>query len=382
LAYIFCCKEAGLPIKSYSPENIVLPILRTMAEAEQDFHIAPGDSLTTEQYEQAKEQIVEDLKAWIKPLHALVIGPGLGRDPLVLSCAMAAVSAARDRDLPVVLDGDALFALNDDLDIVQGYTRCVLTPNPAEYRRLYLSVAASLESNGEVAPPPLSPSEHSNSVLDQPNSSEEPSGTEESHGMAESSSGSKQHLEVPQSESVMRRSNSNLGESQASLAPLTLPDDEESIWSPKSVKTIAAALGGVTIIRKGQTDVISDGRRLIQCHRPGGLRRCGGQGDILAGITGTMLGWNFGSQSAYENAERVKKREGHRFTASRTMLAAWGACSLTREASHRAYEEHHRGTTTPHILNHIGPAFYDLCEHYSTAEADANSKADYIQELL
>lgn len=332
----------------------MLPILRTMAEAEQDFQISPGDSLTTEQYEQAKSQIVEDLKAWIKPLHALVVGPGLGRDPLVLSCAMAAVSAARDRDLPVVLDGDALWALNDDLDIIQGYTRAVLTPNVVEYRRLYLSVAASLE-NPEVEP--LEDAER------------DPEDNE------------KMRLELPAASSSSSSKHPTNSQNPLALSnPVVLPSDDESIWNPRSVKTIAAALGGVTIIRKGSSDVISDGRRTIQCNRSGGLRRCGGQGDILAGVIGTILGWNYGSQSGYENAEKIRKREGHRFTASRTMLAAWGASNLTREASHRAYAEHHRGVTTSHILNHIAPAFYDLCEHY-TSESES-SDPNYLSELL
>lgn len=352
LAYIFCCKEAGLPIKTYSPENIVLPILRTTAEAEQDFQIPPGDSLTTEQYEQAKEQIVADLKAWIKPLQALVIGPGLGRDPLVLSCAMAVISAARERDLPIVVDGDALWALNQDLDVIQGYTRCILTPNPAEYRRLYMSVSASLETSFSQ----------------------------------EASTSSEAHPTPADATSSTRESNSSLSHSNASFStqpatPQQLPDDEESIWEPKSVRTIAAALGGVTILRKGQVDVISDGKRLITCTKQGGLRRCGGQGDILAGIAGTLIGWNFGPQSGYENTEKLRKRDSHRFTASRTMLAAWGACNLTKEASRRAYDEHHRGVTTPHILAHIGPSFYDLCEHYIGESTDEN-RTDFIQDLL
>lgn len=369
LAYIFCCKGAGLPIKSYSPENIVLPILRTTAEAEEDCHITPGDSLTTEQYEQVKEQIVEDLKAWIKPLHALVIGPGLGRDPLVLSCAMAALTAAKERDLPIVLDGDALFALNSDLDLIQGYGRAILTPNPVEFRRLYLTVSASLES---IEPPKPQSSE----------SSENPTSDDIDRSGTESDVRSRDTLTSDMG--TLGESVSSMDASVATSATTitSLPDDEESIWDPKSVKIIAAALGGVTIVRKGAADVISDGKRIIQCTRPGGLRRCGGQGDILAGITGTLAGWNFGTQSAYENCDRVKKREGHRFAASRTMLAAWGACTLTREAAHRAYELHHRGTTTPHILTHIGESFYDLCEHYTTSESSTTFKADYIQELL
>jgi len=407
LAYIFCCKDAGLPIKTYSPETIVLPILRTTAEAEQEFQIPPGDSLTTEQYEQAKEQIVSDLKAWIKPLHALVIGPGLGRDPLVLSCAMAVITAARERDLPIVVDGDALWALNQDLDIIQGYSRCILTPNPAEYRRLYMSVAASLESSEQQQQQPqFSPATSASSLAPATSSSTISANITSTPNVQQDTTvqGDKAATTTDTTASTATSTlnviTPNPSVSASSLAQVQtqsnntsvsspklpvvqgLPEDEDSIWDPKSVRTIAAALGGVTILRKGQIDVISDGRRLITCTKQGGLRRCGGQGDVLAGITGTLIGWNYGPQSGYENTERIKKREGHRFTASRTMLAAWGACNLTKEASRRAYDEHHRGVTTPHILTHIGPSFYDLCEHYIGENIGENRTTDFIQELL
>lgn len=362
----------------------MLPLLRTTAEAEQDFDIGHGDSMTTEQWEQVKSQVVEDLTAWIKPLSALVIGPGLGRDPLVLACAMAAISAARDRDLPVVLDGDALFALNSDLDLVQGYTRCILTPNPAEYRRLYLSVAATIDMN-DVAEQQSSSVNSQSSPLDTPSSRRRNSrGSGGSNDDDKDKDKEQDSKDSKDSKKDLGRSNAALSASQTSLATLShpMPDDDESIWNPKSVKILASALGGVTIIRKGQVDVISDGRRAVTCSRPGGLRRCGGQGDILAGMAGTLVGWNFGPLSGYEQLEKLRKREGHRFACSRTMIAAWGACNLAREASHRAYDEHHRGTTTPHILEHIGPSFYDLCEHYTAENAEDTSATDYIQELL
>ena len=56
LVYVFCCKEAGPVIKSYSPELIVLPIL---------------DS----------GNVTEKIENWLTRLHALVIGPGLGTKP-------------------------------------------------------------------------------------------------------------------------------------------------------------------------------------------------------------------------------------------------------------------------------------------------------------
>ena len=52
---IFCHKDAGIPIKSYSPENMVIPLLG-------------GQDL----------KCVKILE-WLKSVHAMVIGPGLGR---------------------------------------------------------------------------------------------------------------------------------------------------------------------------------------------------------------------------------------------------------------------------------------------------------------
>lgn len=44
-------------------------------------------------------------------------------------------------------------------------------------------------------------------------------------------------------------------------------------------KSLANALGGVTINQKGATDVISNGKEVLRCEEKGGLKRCGGQGE-------------------------------------------------------------------------------------------------------
>jgi ATP-dependent NAD(P)H-hydrate dehydratase len=69
-------------------------------------------------------------------LHALVIGPGLGRDPTVLSAVADIIVAAREASLPLVLDADALWLVTERIDLVAGYAKCVLTPNVREFGRL------------------------------------------------------------------------------------------------------------------------------------------------------------------------------------------------------------------------------------------------------
>ena len=70
--------------------------------------------------------------------------------------------------------------------------------------------------------------------------------------------------------------------------------------------SLARALGNVTIIQKGSTDIISNGLpipaellggenkdqvEILEGDVEGGLKRVGGQGDILSGSTGVLLAW-------------------------------------------------------------------------------------------
>jgi len=70
---------------------------------------------------------------------------------------------------------------------------------------------------------------------------------------------------------------------------------------------LARSLQNVTIIQKGETDIISNGlptpkefltdgsskgkHETLTNEVQGGLKRVGGQGDILSGSTGVLLAW-------------------------------------------------------------------------------------------
>lgn len=73
-------------------------------------------------------------------LHAVVIGPGLGRDKLMQSTVAAVIKAAREKNVPLVLDADALWLIQGDPQLVHGYKECVLTPNVVEFGRLAKAV--------------------------------------------------------------------------------------------------------------------------------------------------------------------------------------------------------------------------------------------------
>ena len=69
-------------------------------------------------------------------LHVLVIGPGLGRDPLMQDTCAKVIEAARKQDMPFVLDADGLNLAQTRPELVHGYKECILTPNVVEFGRL------------------------------------------------------------------------------------------------------------------------------------------------------------------------------------------------------------------------------------------------------
>ncbi|MES1920432.1 hypothetical protein MHBO_002100 [Bonamia ostreae] len=81
LVKIICHGDAAIPIKSYSPELMVEPILSEHAKKE-DFH----DSL--------------------KNQHCVVVGPGLGRNQNIQKlCCQLIRHCCDDLKIPVVVDG-------------------------------------------------------------------------------------------------------------------------------------------------------------------------------------------------------------------------------------------------------------------------------------
>ena len=74
-------------------------------------------------------EAVEKIAQVLPRLDVLVIGPGLGRDASVQEIVRQVIGQARDADLPLILDGDALYFVSLRPDTVKGYTKAILTPN-------------------------------------------------------------------------------------------------------------------------------------------------------------------------------------------------------------------------------------------------------------
>lgn len=126
------------------------------------------------------------------------------------------------------------------------------------------------------------------------------------------------------------------------------------IIEPEAIKSkvtkLSLALDGVTILRKGKTDIISNGKLQAECSVEGSFRRCGGQGDILAGAIGTFSYWS----NIYEKIPTDLKSN------NAFLIAAFAGSCLTRRASHLAFRKFGRSMVTSDMLPFIGEAFNSL----------------------
>jgi len=255
ISHVFCEESAAAAIKSYSPELIVHPYL---------FRSTGLDTKAT-----SIERSVERIGEFLPRLHALVIGPGLGKDPKVLETVERVVVKAKELDICLVFDADGLFLIQQKPELVDGYKNAILTPNSIEFERLCSK------------------------------------------------------MEIQRTKSL---------------------EDE--------VITLAHAMGGPTIIQKGRRDIISDGNGTVKCEVEGSLRRCGGQGDILSGLAGTFSAW----AAIHQKEHGTDSING----ISLMMLASFGACSVTRNASSRAFKQHGRSTVASDLIPHINYALENL----------------------
>ncbi|KAI8151781.1 ATP-dependent (S)-NAD(P)H-hydrate dehydratase [Colletotrichum sp. SAR 10_70] len=124
MSHVICTPGAAATIKTYSPNLMVHPLMRQSPS--EDTASGPPDA----------DKISAPIVEMLARLHVLVIGPGLGRDPLMQDTVARVIRAARERSIPLVLDADALQLVQKDPGLVKGYALAVLTPNVVEFSRL------------------------------------------------------------------------------------------------------------------------------------------------------------------------------------------------------------------------------------------------------
>ncbi|WVR06911.1 ATP-dependent (S)-NAD(P)H-hydrate dehydratase [Kwoniella sp. DSM 27419] len=137
---------------------------------------------------------------------------------------------------------------------------------------------------------------------------------------------------------------------------------------------LANALGNATIIQKGGTDIISNGLEIPPALRPsegkpgqtlesateGGLKRVGGQGDILSGSTGVLMAW--GSEwvkGTYSHVGHPPPKD-KAIAENIPLLAAYGASTFNRTVSKRGFQKKGRSMVTGDLVDLVGPVYEEL----------------------
>lgn len=272
LVTLFCAEEAAVPIKSYSPDLMVHPSIRL--------------------HEDAVQASADEIEQKLSHLHALVIGPGMGRHPAMLQTAERVIRSARALNLPVIVDGDGLFLVAQQPDLVRGYERAVLTPNAPEFARLERAVLATGDDDS------------AHTASDAAVAGEQPRDREESRDSDPYHFGGPVDSTAPEVAQCAR---------------------------------LAAALGCV-VIQKGANDIVADASgHAFVCRAPGSLKRCGGQGDILAGMAGVFAAWAIMQERPLAQA-------------------AFAAACIARRASMYAFLDQDRAMVAQDVLGHIRAA--------------------------
>ena len=144
------------------------------------------------------------------------------------------------------------------------------------------------------------------------------------------------HIELPPDPSSDGSSASLHGAPHSHNAPASYER-----WIP-AVEGMARELGNVTIVLKGSEDIVSNGKETCVVTEPGGLRRSGGQGDVLAGLVALMCAWGrmpvqkpVGFSPSSE-AGTVAEADAHTLT-SPLLWGAYVACFVTKQASRLAF---------------------------------------------
>ena len=298
LASIYCAKDAAIPIKSYSPDIMVSSVYR---------HEEVNNITCQEDLETISNRTAEVIISTFSRTHVLVVGPGLGRSPFLSQVLAKLINAARLYNKPTVLDADALFLVSSQLHLIRGYKMCILTPNMNELNML------------------------SKAAID---------------------------LVV---ESTIVGVNAEVEFNSSKLtADLSQTTDTELRLTALSI-----VLDGVVIIVKGQVDLIASGDHrvfAVGVSEDYGIspRRCGGQGDILAGCIGTAVHWATLAALVENKDSSIDQIYDNSYADLRNhpiVLAAVLASSVVKAAAWRAFLVSSRSTTSTAILNHIGQAF-------------------------
>lgn len=275
LSHVVCETMAAPIIKLYSPDLMVHPYLydshtikQLSANIEKNIDLFDNNPVLDAVI---NDVILPKISAVLSRSDVVVVGPGYGRDNVLLRTLVRVIEELKVLNKPVIFDADALYLLLLKPSLVHNYPKAVLTPNVVEFKRI-ADAAGILIDAGDL---------------------------------------------IAETQQVLR------------------------------------ALKGVTIIRKGGSDVIVRGDQFLSCELTGSNKRVGGQGDTLTGALATILNWSYNYQQEVWDTKSIEGIDAQ-------LLAGFAACSLVRHAASKAYLAHGRSMQTSNVHQYLHAAYEDL----------------------
>lgn len=221
-----------------------------------------------------KEKVVPKIESLLGRIHVAIVGPGFGRDTLMLKTLETVIQMIKDKDMPLILDADALYLVSQKPKVIEGYEKAIITPNVVEFAR----IAKALGVNTDT-------------------------------------------------------------------------DDDVGVTVEVSKKL------GVTVMRKGEHDLIVSGDIVLTSDVNGSLRRVGGQGDTLTGIIATLVAWGINYGKLEPSKKDIDLSLGEILS-----LCCLGASATTRYAARKAFEDKGRSMQASDVHSKVGLAYKHLME--------------------
>ena len=317
LCTVLTSVESAAPIKSYSPELMVRPTFVPHYLLDVDgVHPVAGKGRGAHRQEAIKAIVDSVQKEVLERSNVVIVGPGLGKDELIVDTVAALLTACRTLSVPIVLDGDGINIAVSHPDVIRGNSKLILTPNAAEFSRLWDKYLPDNEK------PPMS---------------------------------------LPVDKDLITFMTDN----KAMEGGFLRTDHPFATHTAQ----LAQAIGGATVVRKGAIDVASDGSTAVYCCRQGAPRRCGGQGDVLTGAIGTVWAWcglkrqreedekrkagGGGGEERKDSSEgdKVREKEGGGEEMKEELLAAYCGSLLVRKSAELAFRAHGRSMLASHVMD-------------------------------
>ena len=227
----------------------------------------------------SNKELLDKTIRWFKSMNAVTMGPGLGRDDEIEEIfKLFANSLYKFKHIPIIYDADALWFLGRTFFKLDPSSHLIITPNQTEYNRLVKQIT----NPSDIPDTPFKDYDGDILLYD------------------------------------------------------TIPSGEYQ----KEI-TLCNVLKNTILVKKGQHDIITNGKRLYIIKNTGSYKRTGGIGDILSGLISCYCGM-------------ISKRLGpSSITKNDLMDCCALGCFMCREASRSAYEKYKYSLTAPDIINEI-----------------------------